>query len=165
MSIALYELTEGYKALWNLVDDNDSDLTMIETALQTVEGAIEVKANNIIIFLKSLDADAKAIKEEEQRLSARRKAIENKHLSIKQYLQTQMELAGIEKLKTATHSIGLQNNPPALQIIDVDVIPQKFLTLIPARYEPRKDDIKAAIKAGEVVPGCEVSVGRSIRIR
>jgi len=165
MAIALYELTEGYKSLWDLVEDSDSDLTMIETALQTVEGAIEVKANNIIIFLKSLDADAKAIKEEEQRLSARRKAIENKHLSIKQYLQAQMELAGIEKLKTATHSIGLQNSPPSLSVFDRDLIPQKYMTLVPEHYEIRNDAVKDDLKAGIDVPGAELVRGRGLRIR
>lgn len=165
MSIALYELTEGYKSLWDLVDDSDSDLAMIETALQTVEGAIEVKANNIIIFLKSLDADAKAIKEEEQRLSARRKAIENKHSSIKQYLQVQMELAGIEKLKTATHSIGLQNNPPALYVYDQDILNGKYLTLVPEHYEVNKKVLTDALKAGEQIKGAELTVGRSLRIR
>lgn len=164
MSLKLYELTEAYETLWGLVEESD-DLTLIESALQTVEGAIEVKANNVIIFLKSLDADAKAIKEEEQRLSARRKAIENKHASIKQYLQMEMESAGIDKLKAATHSISLQNNPPALQIIDADVIPQKYLTLVPERWEVRKKDITDAIKAGEVVPGAELTRGRSLRIR
>lgn len=161
----LYELTSAYSTLWDLVDNEDSDLSMIETALQTVESSIELKASNIVIFLKSLDNDAKAIKEEEQRLSARRRAIENKHASIKSYLQAEMEIAGIEKLKTATHSLSLQNNPPALQIFDNEAIPQKYLTLVPEHYEVRKDEVKAAIKAGEVVPGAEISIGRSIRIR
>jgi len=165
MSIKLYELTEGYKALWNLVDDNDSDLSMIETALQTVEGAIEVKANNIIIFLKSLDADAKAIKEEEVRLATRRKAIENKHSSIKQYLQAQMELAGIEKLKGAISTLSIQNNPPSVQILDIDSIPGKYLTLIPEQYVPDKKRISEALKQGEDIPGASLSVGRSLRIR
>ena len=165
MSIKLYELTDAYKTLWDLVDDNDSDLAMVEAALQTVEATIEVKAANIVTFLKSLDSDAKAIKEEEFRLYARRKTIENKHAGMKHYLKEQMELIGIEKLKVATHSISLQNNPPALQILDADVIPQKFLTLIPERYEPRKKDITDAIKAGEEVPGCELTRGRGIRIR
>lgn len=164
MSLKLYELTESYKNLWGMVEDTE-DLALIETALKTVEDAIEVKANNIIVFLKSLDADAKMIKDEEVRLSARRKAIENKHASIKQYLQMEMELAGIDKLKVATHSISLQNNPPALQIFDADIIPQKFLTLVPASYVPRKKDITEAIKAGEIVPGAELTVGRSLRIR
>jgi len=161
----LYELTDAYKSLWEMVDNDESDSTMIQNALQTVNDAIEVKAGNIVIFLQSLDIDAKAIKEEEARLSARRKAIENKRDNIKRYLQEQMESLGLDKLKTPTHSLSVQSNPPALVITDKDIIPQKYLTFVPASYEPRKKDIVDAIKAGEVVAGCELVRGRSLRIR
>ena len=162
----LYELTDAYKSLWEMVDNDESDSTMIQNALQTVNDAIEVKAGNIVIFLQSLDIDAKTIKEEEARLSARRKAIENKRDNIKRYLQEQMELLGVDKLKTSTHhSLSIQNNPPAVQIINEDEIPGKFLTLIPEQYIPDKKAIAKALKDGQKVPGAELQTGKSLRIR
>ena len=165
MSLKLYELSEAYKNLWNMVDDEETDLTMVETALQTVEGAIETKAGNIAIFIRNLDSESKLIKEEEDRLKARRQAIENKRDSIKGWLQQNMELMNIDKIKTTTHSISLQSNPPSVLILDEDVIPGRFLTLIPERYEVNKKAISEALKAGEEVLGATLARGRSLRIR
>lgn len=161
----LYELTEAYQNVWNLVENEDTDLALIENALKTVEGEIQTKVGNIAIFIRNLDVEAKLIKEEEDRLKSRRQAIENKRDGIKQYLQFAMEQVGLEKVKTPTHTVAIQANPAALQIIDPDAIPQRFLTLVPEHYEARKKDITDALKAGEEVPGCELSRGRSLRIR
>lgn len=163
--LTLYDLTDSYRNLWEMVDSDDTDLTLIENALQTVEGEIQTKAGNIAIFIRNLDSEAKLIKEEEDRLKARRQAIENKRDRIKEFLQSNMELAGIDKLKTTTHTISIQNNPPAVQITNEDVIPGKFLTLIPQHYEVSKKAILEALKLGEEVPGAEISRGRSLRIR
>ena len=42
MSIALYELAQGYRDLISLVDDESPDQDILH-ALTTIEGAIEVK--------------------------------------------------------------------------------------------------------------------------
>lgn len=163
--LTLYDLTDSYRNLWEMVDNDDTDLTVVEQALQTVEGAIETKAGNIAIFIRNLDSESKLIKEEEERLKSRRQAIENKRDRIKEWLKSNMELAGIEKLKTTTHTIAIQNNPPAVQIINEDKIPGKFLTLVPEHYEVNKKAIGDALKSGENVPGAELTRGKSLRIR
>lgn len=161
----LYNLTENYNNLWGLVDNDEIDLAIVEEAIQKVESSIEEKAQNIAVFIKSLDADADTIKAEEKRLADRRRAIENRRDGIKQYLQQQMELAGLDKVKGSTHTISLQNNPPSVQITDVDKIPGKFLTLIPEQYVPNKKELAEALKAGEDVEGAELTRGKSLRIR
>jgi hypothetical protein len=163
--LTLYDLTDSYRNLWEMVDGDDTDLAMIDTALKTVEDAIETKAGNIAIFIRNLDSESKLIKEEEERLKSRRQAIENKRDRIKEWLKSNMELAGIDKLKTNTHTISIQNNPSAVQIINEEKIPGKFLTLVPEHYEVRKKDVLDALKQGEEVPGAELSRGRSLRIR
>lgn len=165
MSLKLYELSDAYKNLWNMVDDEETDLTLVEQALQTVEGAIETKAGNIAIFIRNLDAEAKLIKEEEDRLKSRRQAIENKRDRIKEFLQFSLEKIGLDKVKTATHTIAIQSNPPAVQITNEEQIPGRFLTLIPERYEVNKKAISEALKDGEEVPGAVLTRGRSLRIR
>ena len=165
MSLKLYELSEAYKNLWNMVDDEETDLTLVEQALQTVEGEIETKAGNIAIFIRNLDSESKLIKEEEDRLKARRQAIENKRDRIKDFLQFSLEQMGLDKVKTPTHTIAIQNNPPSVQILNEDVIPGKYLTLIPEHYEVNKKAISEALKQGEEVLGCQLTRGRSLRIR
>lgn len=162
MSIKLYDLTQAYQNILELIDDEqDSDLAK---ALQAVEGEIEVKAVNIANLIKSLESEAEIIKAEEERLAQRRKARENAVARIKEYLKENLETLGMEKIKTPTRTIYVQDNPPAVNIIDPDRIPERFLTLT-LRYEPRKKDIIEAWKAGEEIPGVEITRGKGVRIK
>jgi hypothetical protein len=164
MSIALYELSEGYLNIQNLIDEESPDNDILN-ALTTIEGAIEVKAGNIANLIKSLESEAEVIKAEEKRLAQRRKARENAADNVKQYLRVAMEQMGLDKIKTPTRTISIQLNPPAVQIMNEDEIPGKFLTLVPEHYEVNKKLIAEALKAGEEVKGCELSRGKSLRIR
>ena len=145
----LYKLAQNYQNLWELVEDESIDLNIVETALQDIEGQIKEKAENLAYFIKSLGSDVEIIKAEENRLAARRKALENKQTWLKNYLHTQLEIAGVDKVKTT----------------DEAIVPTQFKTVIPASYTIDKNAIKDAIKRGEEVPGCSLSQGRSLRIR
>ena len=162
--IALYNLSSAYHNVLSMIDDGNPDSDIL-AALTVIEGEIETKAVNIANLIKSLEAESKVIKAEEERLSQRRASRDNAVKSIKHYLQTNLELLKKEKIKTATRTIYIQNNPPSVEVTDLDKIPQKFLTLIPESYVPRKDDITKAWKEGEEIPGVSVTQGRSIRIR
>lgn len=164
MSIALYELSEGYRNLLSLVDEDSPDTDILH-ALTTIEGAIEVKAVSIANVIKVIEAEADIIKAEEKRLALRRKSRENAVNGMKQYLQGVMEQLGMDKIKTPTRSVSLQNNPPSLYISNPEIIPQKYLTLYPARYEVRNTDVKEDLKAGMEIPGAELQIGRSLRIK
>lgn len=165
MGVKLYDLTEMYQNAWDMVEDESTDLTLVEQALTAIEGAIEVKAGNIAIFIKSLDTDAKAIKDEEDRLLARRKAIENKRDGIKLYLQQEMEKVGIDKIKTSTHSIGIQNNPWSVEVVDEGQIPKDYFKIIPEQRVLDKVLLKKELTEGVEISGAILRRGRSVRIR
>jgi uncharacterized protein YlxW (UPF0749 family) len=74
-----------------------------------------------------LESDCKAIKEEEQRLADRRKALENRISSVKEYLQNQLEVAGLDKVKRPTVTVSIQLNPPSAEILDESVVPSIFM--------------------------------------
>ena len=160
----LYDLTADYRRLQELMDE-DIDQEAVRDTLEAIEGAIEVKAKNIAVLVQSMGNDADIIKAEEQRLAARRKAIENRQKWLKDYLQYNMEAVGIDKFKTPTHTIALQNNPPALNIYDEGKIPASYMTIIPERWEVDKQAVKEDLKAGAEVPGAELTRGKSLRIR
>lgn len=159
----LYELTEAYKSIWELVTDGDVDLEALEAALQQVEDDLNSKAENMAKLIKSIEANVDAIKTEEQRLAARRKALENKKDNIKQYLEMQLNIAGIGKVKTPVFTIGIQNNPPSVNVIDEAIIPKKYLVEQAPVID--KKTLLAELKSGIVVPGAEIKQTRSLRIR
>ena len=164
MSMTLYNLSEAYINVLDLIDEENPDSDFLK-ALRTIESSIEIKAVNIANLIKSLEADAKIIKEEEKRLKQRRESKTNAAASIKQYLSVTMEQMKMDLITSPTRTVAFQDNPPALVITNRDIIPQKYLTLIPEHYETRNDEIKDDLKAGVEVPGAELSRGRSLRIR
>ena len=162
---SLYELTGDYRQVWDMVNDETVDLAVIEDTLQSIEGAIEDKAVNIVNFIRSLEGDASIIKAEEKRLAERRKALENRVSNIKEYIQGQMEFANLDKIKTPTITIALQKNPPAVNIEDEAKIPAAFITIVPEQRIPDKKRIAEALKGGAEVPGATLTQGKSLRIR
>jgi hypothetical protein len=159
--VKLYVLTQSYTQLLELADSMDPEV--FQDTLQSIEEEIEDKAENTAKLIRCLDADAKAIKDEEQRLSDRRKSIENKVAGIKEYLQSQMEFAGIDKVKRPTVTVSIQTNPPSVLIKDESLIPIQYMVPVAPRID--KKAILQMLKDDEEVPGCEIQQLRSVRIK
>lgn len=159
----LYELTSDYLRLWNMVEDEEIDLQMLEDTLQSVEGDIQEKAEGMVRILKSIDANSKALKEEEDRLNKKRKSLENKYGSLKSYLESHLMLMGINKLQTSIATVSIANNPPSVNILDENLIPEAYKIPQPAKIDKR--GILEDLKAGAIIDGVEIQQGKSIRIR
>ncbi|HEY3424996.1 MAG TPA: siphovirus Gp157 family protein [Negativicutes bacterium] len=163
----LYQLAESYRELANHIEEYDIDTKSI---IDTLEGSselmsLEEKAVNVICLLMNIEADIPALDAEIKRMSDRKKSIQNRVASIKEYLKGAMEIANIDRIKKGAFIISLQNNPPAVKINDERAVGAEYLTIVPAQYVPDKNKIKEDLKAGMIVPGCELTVGRSLRIR
>jgi transcriptional regulator of heat shock response len=157
----LYELTQNYNQLLEMAEDMEMDA--LRDTLESIQDAIEDKAENLAKLIKCLDADAKAIKEEEQRLAERRRAIENKVSSCKEYLQNQLEVAGLQKVKRPTITVAIQNNPPSVEIADESMIPTDYMIPQPSKID--KKAILTALKEGSTIDGCALKQTRGVRIR
>lgn len=157
----LYELARSYAELLDRAEDIDTD-ALVDT-LASLQDAIEDKAENIAKFIRNLEADAKIIREEEQRLAERRRAIEVKIERLKTYLQEQLETAGLQKVKRPTITVAIQTNPPSVDVIDEKVIPSDFL--IPQAPKLDKRSILDRLKKGESVPGVALKQTKGVRIR
>ncbi|MGG3958393.1 siphovirus Gp157 family protein [Bhargavaea massiliensis] len=157
----LYELAQNYAELLEIAEEIESD-ALVDT-LEALQDAIEDKAENIAKLIKNLEADAKIIKEEEQRLAERRRAIEAKVDKLKTYLQEQLEIAGLQKVKRPTITVSIQANPPSVDVIDEKVIPSDFL--IPQAPKVDKRSILERLKKGESVPGVALKQTKGVRIR
>src|SRR5699024_3699264 len=123
---------------------------------------IENKAENIAKLIRHIDSDIDALRTEEKRLAQRRRALENKKKSIKDYLEMQLKVTEIDKVKTQLFTVSIQNNPPSVRIIDEDEIPEDYLSYTKSIS---RRDILQSLKDGEEVPGAELKQTRSLRIR
>lgn len=155
----LYQLTTDFSDLMECDDDISNALADI------VAGQIEHKAENVCKFLTVLETTAEQFRAEEKRISAARKALENKAERVKEYIKESMLNADIEKLSAGTFKLSVSLSPGSVSIDDIASVPARFLTVIPEQYQPDKAAIKAAIKAGEDVPGAHIEAGYTLRIR
>lgn len=152
----------------NLYEINNSILGCVDTEtgeiideerLTSLMMDFDEKVENIGCWIKNLLSDAKAIKEEVDNLTARKKAYENKAESLKQYLYNAL---GGEKFKTSRLSISYRKSE-SVEVQDISAISAEFLKYA----EPAVDKaaVKAAIKAGREIDGCVLVEKQNIQIR
>lgn len=167
----LYELASKYRKLneyveaaWDSEDLTEDDLEMFIETLDSIQDSIEIKVENTVKFLKNIEGDIKAFKEEEQRLSKRRKYLENKFDGLKEYMRGTLENYGIEKVKAGTFNVALQKNNPSVFIKDEKLIPNKYRQPQPDKI--LNNDILIALKNEEIVEGAEFAPEKKhLRIR
>lgn len=158
----LYELTQNYLNLLDLLENPEIPKEIVESALEEVEGSFEDKAENIVKLIKSIETDIKAYKEEENRLSTRRKALENKAKSLKEYLQSSMKALEKESIKGKLFTIYTQKNQPSLIIDDIDKLPKEYKRTVEETDNKKiKEDLLNKVK----IPGARIEVTKSLRIR
>ena len=158
----LYELTQNYLNLLDLLENPDVPDEMVQAALNEVEGDFEDKAENVVKLMKSIEGDIKAFKEEETRLYTRRKSLENKVKNLKEYLEGNLKALGKREIKGKIFTLRIQKNAPKLIIEDLESIPKEYLeTYIEANKNKIKDDLKNGIE----IAGAKLEASESLRIK
>ena len=154
----LYELTGQFNHVAEMLTDEHIEQEVIIHTLESIDAAIEEKADNYAKLIKNQESDSKGIAEEIKRLQARKQAKDNNVKNMKLSLQNAMNEIGKTKFKTELFSFNIQNNPVKVDIVDEDLIPDEFKK-IKIEYD------KTAIKKAENVPGVELIQSESLRIR
>lgn len=162
---SIYELTNQYKALEEMLMLSPCE-EELQAALAQIEDSIEVKAENYAKVMMNLDADAKAIGEEANRLQARKKAIENNIKRMKEALKMAMQATGKTNFKTELFSFNIQKNggKAALKLtVPTDELPEELKRVV---VEPDNDKIREYIEeTGDLSFGYIEERGESLRIR
>lgn len=159
----LYELTENYRNLQELLENPDIPTEMIETALNEVGEQFEDKAENVAKLIKTLEANVLGYKAEEKRLADRRKSEENRITWLKSYLESSMRLIGKIKFKGKLFSFNIQKNTPSLNIENEKLIPKEYW--IEQAPILDKKAILSALKEGAEILGANIHQTESLRIR
>lgn len=160
----LYELTEQYRQLLELAEDPDTDPEVLADTLEGLDGEIEVKADGYAKVIAQVKSDIEGLKAEIDRLTNRKRAMENSIKRMKTSLQDAMLATGKRKFKTELFSFGIQKNPMSCVVEDVEHVPLEYR--IPQPDKVDKKAIIAAYKAGRDVSGfAEVTQSEGVRIR
>lgn len=162
----LYELTEQWETVFNMMEDGETDEQVIFDTLESIEGEIEDKADNHAKMIRNLQANVEVLKAEEERLYKRRKSTENHIQRLKDNLQANLEFIGKTKFKTDLFSFSISKNggKQPLSITDnLDEIPGKYL--IPQPPKVNNDAVRELLKDKEVEWAHLEPYGRHLNIR
>lgn len=119
------------------------------------------KAENVACYIKNLEAEAAAIKEEAKKLTIRARVAENKAAHLRSYLQ--FCLNG-EKLSMPRAAVSYRKSK-AVEVEDEawQFLPEQYLRI--KQPEPDKKAIGEALKAGQTLPGCKLVENVSMIIK
>ena len=163
---SIYELTQDYLQILSMLEDPELNPQTLADTMEGIEGEFEIKAENYAKVMKNLEGDILAIKTEIDRLTAKKKALENNIKNMKSTLQTAMETTGKTKFKTELFSFNIQKSAPSV------VIDEQYIENIPDKYLKYKDPeidkiaIKDAIQKGEDLGGiAHLEIKNSLRIK
>ena len=161
----LYEIDQ---AILDCVDLETGEI-LDSAKLDALQIERERKLEGVALWIKDLNAEAEAVKAEADKLTARKKSLDNKVAALKHWLL--MALNG-EKLKTPRCNV-YQTHSTRLNVIDEQSVvnwiqthckePEEFLKF--TLPEIRKDAVKAEIKAGKEIPGAALEETESVVIR
>lgn len=161
---ALYEIDQN---ILDCIDPETGEILDTEK-LDALQMEREDKLEGVALWIKDLRAESAAVKEEADKLTARRKALDNKIDGLKAWLL--FALNG-EKLKTPrcnvyqmhSQKVAVADEAGLINYLQTQTDPEKFLRFLTP--ELRKDEIKKALKDGYEIPGAKLEETESVVIK
>ena len=157
----LFEIAGEYRLLAEKLAAADFDAATIADTIEAsgLTDALQEKAQGVELVARAAEAFCPAIDAEIARLQALKAHRQKIAVGLREYLRSQMEVAGIERISCPLFDLKLKKNPPAVEVFDERQVPEHFwVTPEPKPVEPRIDKtaVKAAIKAGIEVAGARL---------
>ncbi len=162
MSIALYELTQGYRALADL-DATDQDVL---DALAQVGDAIDIKAENIAKVIRGLEAEAEDYKAEAKKMAEAGQSRGNRAANLKAYLLSSLLQTDLKRAGGLLY-VTVQNSPPSAKVVDEQAVSEAEgykVAITTWRFDNRKA-IESWKETGRAPAGFEVMQGQHIVVR
>lgn len=161
----LYEIAVAYREDAHRLADLDLPAEVVTDTLDAMAGDLEVKAQNVVMFARDLQATAAAIKDAEEQMAKRRKAIENRARHLLDYVHGCMETAEVQRIECPHFRLAIQAKPPSVDVYEPGLLPAQYMRTPEAPPpSPDKKAIADAIKAGEEVPGARLVQGTRLAI-
>jgi len=121
----LYEIGDKFKELEAL---EDIDQETLNDTLESLTAEFEDKSLSVVSYFLNLDSDIAQLKEAEKRIADRRKAIENRSKSLKDYLLSNMQRLEISEISCPEFKITIRKPQKVVNVFDIDKLPFEFIT-------------------------------------
>lgn len=153
---SLYEIDQQ---IMSCVDMDTGEIIDMDK-LSELQIERETKLESVALWIKNLKAEEAALKAEKDAFAEREKQTKAKREKLSEWLTG--ALNG-EKMSTSKVSISFRKSE-SVKISDIDAIPMNYIVET-ITESPDKVAIKAALKNGLDVPGCELELKNNISIK
>lgn len=163
---SLYELSEQIRNFEFKIDEETGEVLNVDE-LNQINMKFDEKAENIIKYIKNLDAEAQALKNEEDSIKGRRQAKERKIESLRRYLSGIMQANDRQKIEFTSGVATFRKS----NVVEVD---DKFLTwarmserseFLNMKLDINKGAIKEALKNGEALQFAHLVEKNNLQIK
>lgn len=158
----LYEIDASLAQAFEAAIDPDTGEILNEEmadAFEQLQIDRDKKIEGTACLIKNLRAEAAALKAEKDSLAARQRTAENKANSLSKYLAGYLNG---DKFKTARAAISWRKSE-AVEVVDASQLPAEYL--VQQAPTPNKPEIKAALKAGNEIPGARLIENHNMIIK
>jgi disulfide oxidoreductase YuzD len=158
----LFELTEQYNQVRNLIDE-DVDNETLQDTLESLQGAIEEKLDNIAFIVREMDYQISALDEEAKRMRAKKERLETQKDGLKNYILQQLQHADLRKVKTAKNTIYTRITRK-VEVDNLAELDSEYIR-VTEKKEADKKKLKEAIDSGQEVKGVRIVESESVQMR
>lgn len=155
----LYQMTAAAKNLYDLLDSGEIDEQILHDTLEEMGATAELQ--DMVLAMKSCEADVQLYDAEIARLKENKRIKENRIEFMKRMIIEYMRSSGQKSANAGTFKLTMRENK-SCEITNESEIPLEYLREIPAKYEPDKNALKAALKSGKEIPGCTLKTSYSV---
>lgn len=164
----LYEYAESYRYLLDQVESGEYTEDDVRDTLEAIGISTTEAVEQVGKIILEADAGAATLKAEEDRVKARRMALERKEAALKEYLKNALKMMGERKVKTPLITVSIRKSPDSVQLspqfVQWAASSGRDDLLRYREPEPDKRKILEALKAGEDLPAAIVqSEGVTVR--
>lgn len=162
----LYEIVGDILQLQEMFEEEAIDEETLKDTLEGIEGEFDDKIENYCKVIKNLESDIAGLKAEEQRLSGKRKSLENNIKSLKSFMFNSMKAINKTKAGGDLFTASIQKNggvtPIILDVEDTSKLPDELVRI---KEEPDMEAIRKILEKGESEYAHFGERGESLRIK
>ena len=161
----LYEISELLtNAIEYGVDENGEILEGqdLDNKINEIAMALDDKVENIACYIKNLDSDIEALKNEKKTLEQRAKTKTNQMEYLKRYLSNFMQMNNVDKFETPKCKVSFRKSSSVV-IDNVDNIPDKYKTVV-TETKVDKTELKKYLKDNEC-SGAHIEEKKNIGVK
>lgn len=163
--LSLYNITNDFIELFEKKENGELSEEEFNEQGNTLAIDYKSKLTASIGYSRNLDLTSEAIKNEIDRLTTMKKAIDNKNAKFKEYVKQNMEELELQKIDTELGTLSIAKNPASVEIYDESMIADEYKKE-KVTVTIDKTAIKNAIKEGKEVEGARLVEDKtSLRIK